>query len=59
MREGSNERGRKGMRMQEGIIPKEEYDFGELHGGIRYKRIKTRSRREEKHSEPKESEPCT
>jgi hypothetical protein len=27
--------------MQEGSIPEEEYEFGELHGGRRYKRKKT------------------
>jgi hypothetical protein len=41
--------------MQEGSIPKEEYDFGELH----YKRKNIGARREEKNSELKESEPCT
>jgi hypothetical protein len=44
--------------MQEGSIPKEEYDFGELHGGRRYKRKNIGPGREEKHNEPKESEPC-
>jgi hypothetical protein len=44
--------------MQEGSIPEEEYDFGELHGGRRYKRQKTGVGREEKHNELKESEPC-
>jgi len=45
--------------MQEGSILEEEYDFGELHGGRRYKRQKTGAGREEHQSEPKEREPCT
>ena len=59
MREGSNEQGRKRLRMQEGSIPEEEYDFGELCEGRRYKRKNTRDGREEKHSEEKENEPCS
>jgi hypothetical protein len=43
--------------MQEGIIPKEEYKFGELHGGRRYKRKKRGAGREESHSEIEEREP--
>jgi hypothetical protein len=34
--------------MQEGSIPEEEYEFGELHRGRRYKRKKTGDGREEK-----------
>jgi hypothetical protein len=33
--------------MQEGNIPEEEYDFGELRGGRRYKRKKIGAGREE------------
>jgi hypothetical protein len=44
--------------MQECNIPGEEYDFGELRRGRRYKRQKIGAGREEQHSEPKEREPC-
>jgi hypothetical protein len=33
--------------MEEDIIPEQEYNFGELHGGRRYKRKNNRARREE------------
>jgi hypothetical protein len=58
LREGSNEQRRKRLRMQEGNIPEEECNFGEVRGRRRYKRQKTGAGREEKHSELKASEPC-
>jgi hypothetical protein len=45
--------------MQEDGIPEEEYDFGELQRGRRYKRKKTRVEKGEPHSDPEGREPCT
>jgi hypothetical protein len=42
------------MRMQEGSTPEEDYEFGELCGGRRYKRKKNGVGREESHNEPEE-----
>jgi len=53
-----NERGRKGLLMQEGSTLEVDYEFGEFLGGRRYKRQKAGARREETHSEPEVREPC-
>jgi hypothetical protein len=44
--------------MQEGNTLEEDYDFGELHRGRRYKMKKTGERREEPCSKSEEREPC-
>jgi hypothetical protein len=45
--------------MQEEGIPEEEYKFGVLHRGRRYKRKNTGAGKGESHSEPEGREPCT
>jgi hypothetical protein len=44
--------------MQEDGIPEEQYEFGELHRGRRYKRQKIGAHKGDSHSEPKGREPC-
>ena len=45
--------------MKKDDIPEEEYDFGELHKGRRYKRKKTGAKKGYSHSEREEREPFT
>jgi hypothetical protein len=44
--------------MQEGNTLEEDYEFGDLREGRRYKRKKNRVGREDPHSEPEVWEPC-
>jgi hypothetical protein len=44
--------------MQEEGIPEEEYDFGVLCGGRRYKSQNTRAKKGESHSETEGRKPC-
>jgi hypothetical protein len=57
-KKGSNEKSRKGLRMKEGNTPEEDYEFIDLHGGRRYKRIKIGAGREESHNELEIRENC-
>jgi len=40
--------------MKEGSTPQEDYEFGDLHGGRRYKKKNIGAGREDSCSEPKE-----
>jgi hypothetical protein len=44
--------------MQDGSTPEEDYEFGKLCGGRRYKRKKTGVGREDLHSELEVPKPC-
>ena len=57
-KEGSNGKERKGLRMQEGSIPEEEYEFGVLHEGRKYKRKNPGAEKRESRSNIERREPC-
>jgi hypothetical protein len=44
--------------MQDGSTPEEDYEFGKLHGGRRYKRKNIGVGREDLHSEIEVCKPC-
>jgi hypothetical protein len=52
-------RGRKELRMKEGSTLEEDYEFGELHRGRRYKRKNNGYMREDSHREKEVWEPFT
>jgi hypothetical protein len=57
--EGSNEKTRKGLKIQEEGILEEDYNFGVLCQGRRYKRQKTRDEKGDSCNELEGREPCT